>query len=262
MNELCKKIRRHILEIAARSGHGHIPTCFSVVELIYSVYENMKHDPGRPGWEERDIFILSKAHAALGYYCVMAEFGYWDINDVSSFGSFMSSFGCHPDRLKLPGVEVSAGSLGHGIGLAVGSALAMKIKKQDQRRVYVLIGDGESNEGTVWESVMVASNLSLDNLTILYDNNMSHSRGLQITEPVDRFRAFGCDSAEANGHDLDELRDAIAQESNGRPKVIVADTVKGYGCEMLIENQYAWHHRCPSEEELEILMEQLDAQTV
>ncbi len=262
MNPTCRQIRQHVLDIAAQSGHGHIPTCFSVVEMITAVYEHFNHDPKNPGWDQRDVFILSKAHAALAYYCVLAEFGYFDIENVRSFGSFMSSFGCHPDRTKLPGVEVSAGSLGHGIGLAVGTALAMRIHKQDQRRVYTLIGDGESNEGTVWESVMVAANLSLENLTILYDNNQSHSRGLQITDPVEKFRAFDCGVVEVDGHDLDELKDAFGRDPGGKPKVVVANTVKGYGCELLTENQYAWHRRSPNPEELTQLREQLHAKTV
>lgn len=252
----CKEIRKEILRISNASGHGHIPTCFSIVEVMYAVYNKMKHDPANPKWEERDIFLLSKGHAALGQYCVLAKLGYFDIKKVYSFGSFMSDFGCHADRFKVPGAEASTGSLGHGIGLAVGIALAFKIKKVD-RRVFVVIGDGESNEGTVWESVMVAVNLNLNNLTIIYDNNMSHGRGLQITQPGERFRAFGCDVAEVDGHDISKIEAEIEKTSKS-PKVIVANTVKGYGCRTLIENQYEWHRKSPNKEQLAQLLEELE----
>ena len=120
MNELCKKIRSEILTISHKSGHGHVPTSFSIVEMLCAVYQTMRHDPKRPDMPERDLFVLSKGHASLGFYCVLAGHGYFDFEDVYAFGAFDSKFGCHPDRLKVPGVEASTGSLGHGIGLAVG----------------------------------------------------------------------------------------------------------------------------------------------
>ncbi|MDH3972678.1 MAG: transketolase [Deltaproteobacteria bacterium] len=260
MKQECKDIRREILKISNASGHGHIPTCFSIVEIMYAVYGRMNHDPKNPHWEGRDIFLLSKGHASLGHYSVLAKFGYFDIERVYSFGNFMSDFGCHADRFKVPGAEASTGSLGHGIGIAVGIALAFKLKKQD-RKVFVVIGDGESNEGTVWEAIMVAVNLNLNNLTIIYDNNMSHGRGLQITGPADRFKAFGCHVWEVNGHDLGQLEDEIDQQSEN-VKVIVANTVKGYGCKTLVENQYEWHRKSPGDEELEKLLRELDEETV
>jgi len=260
MIPICKKIRKDILRISKVSGHGHIPTCFSIVEILYAVYGTMKHDPANPSWEDRDIFILSKGHAALGHYCVLAKFGYFDIEEVYSFGAFMSDFGCHADRFKVPGIEASTGSLGHGIGLAVGMALGLKIKKSN-RRVFVLIGDGESNEGSVWEAIMVATNLKLDDLTIIYDNNMSHSKGLQIQNPSKQFKAFGCEVLEVNGHDVDSLKEAISKRSN-YVKVIVANTKKGFGCKTLIENQYKWHRKSPSDAQFKMLMEELDAKTI
>jgi len=260
MIDACRKIRKEILRISQHSGHGHIPTCFSVVESIYAVYANMKHKPQNPQWKERDIFVLSKGHAALAHYCVLAHFGYFPIEKVFSFGVFGSEFGCHADRLKISGIEASTGSLGHGIGLAVGMALAFKIKKTG-RRVFTIVGDGESNEGTVWESLLVANNLSLNNLTIIYDNNMSHARGLQITNPGEKFKAFGCHTLEVDGHDVDALRDAFSIQPRG-VKGIIAHTVKGFGCAELSVNHYAWHRRSPTAEELDGLMEDLDAQAV
>ena len=252
----CKNIRKSILIISRKSGHGHIPTCFSVVVILYALYSSIKHNPNNPLWNLRDIFILSKGHAALAHYVVLAQFGYFDISQVHSFGSFMSNFGCHADRLKVPGIEASTGSLGHGIGVAVGIALAFKIKNSS-RKVYVLIGDGEANEGSVWEAIMVAANLNLNNLTVIYDNNMSHSRGLQIHNPAERFQAFGCDVSQINGHNIEALKSEITQQQD-KVKVIVADTKKGYGCQTLVDNQYQWHRKSPNDSEFDILIKELN----
>lgn len=260
MNPIAKEIRQDILRISKASGHGHIPACFSIVEILCAIYGSIKHNPQDALWEGRDVFILSKAHAALAHYCVLAKFGYFAISEVNSFGAFMSSFGCHADRLKVPGIEVSTGSLGHGIGIAVGIALAFKIGKNN-RRVLALIGDGESNEGTVWEAIMVAVNLKLNNLTIIYDNNMSHLRGLQIYNPAKRFKAFGCNTTTVAGHDIDALKDKIAMPAS-KARMIVANTKKGFGCRTLKENQYEWHRKSPNDAEFETLMKELDAETV
>lgn len=256
MNPTAKSIREQILRIAHKSGHGHIPTCFSVVEMLFAVYETMRHDPADPNWEGRDIFILSKGHAALAHYCVLAHFGYFPFDRVYTFGAYQFNFGCHADRTKVPGVEMSTGSLGHGIGVAVGMALAFRIGKSE-RQVYVLIGDGESNEGAVWEAVMVATHLGLTNLTILYDDNKSQIRGLQILNPAERFTAFGCDTIEVKGHDVEALKAALGRERSG-VRVVVADTVKGFGCRTLVNNMFAWHRRSPTGEELAALLEELD----
>lgn len=260
MNSQCCEIRKDILEISHFSGHGHIPTCFSVVEPIYAIYETMKHDPRNLQKEDRDIFILSKGHAALAYYCLLAHFGYFPIEKVRSFGAFCSDFGCHADRLKISGIEASTGSLGHGIGLAVGVALAFKIKNMD-RKVYTLVGDGEANEGTVWEGVLVAESLCLDNLTIVYDNNMSHERGLQIKNPDEKLKAFGCHVLKVDGHDVEALKRAFSVEAKG-VKAVIANTVKGFGCRELCENHYAWHRRSPSSKELSNFLEELNAAAV
>jgi len=247
----CKEIRKDILRISMVSGHGHIPTCFSIVEALYAVYSTLRHD---------DIFVLSKGHGVLALYCVLARFGYFSIEKVYSFGGFLSDFGCHADRLKVPGVEVSTGSLGHGIGVAVGMALGLRLKKSD-REVLVLIGDGEANEGAVWEAVMVAVNLKLDNLTIIYDSNLSQLRGLHIPNPAERFRAFGCDVVEVDGHSVDSLKEALSQSGSG-VKVIVANTRKGFGCKTLVENQYEWHRKSPNDGEFKKLMEELNAKAI
>lgn len=260
MTPACNAIRKHILRIAQVSGHGHVPTCFSVVEILYAVYETMRHDPKHPEWEGRDLFILSKGHASLALYSILAEFGYFKRENVDTLGAFLSAFGCHADRFKIPGIEASTGSLGHGIGLATGMALGLTIRNSD-RRVFTLIGDGESNEGSVWEAIMVAENLKLSNLTIVYDNNMSHSRGLQIRNPVAQFKGFGCEVSEVDGHDVEALKQEFARKGSGL-KVIVAHTKKGCGCKTLQENHYEWHRKSPNNEEFVSLMEELSETTI
>jgi transketolase len=257
MTPACKKIRQEILNISKATGHGHIPSCFSVVEVLFALYDTMHHDSKNPSWDKRDIFILSKGHASLALYCVLAEFGYYPISKVYTFGQFESLFGCHPDRFKIPGIEASTGSLGHGIGLAVGAALALKIKKDKSRRVYTLIGDGESNEGSVWEAIMVSTNLKLDNLTIIYDNNMSHARGLQIPNPKERLRSFGCETSDVNGHDLKALKKEI-RKTGRTVRAVIAHTCKGYGCSTMIKNHYEWHRKAPSDQEFTQLLKELD----
>lgn len=260
MNPVLKRIRLDMLRIAKESGHGHIPSSFSVVEILYAIYETMRHNPKNPLWQERDICVLSKGHAALAHYCVLAHFGYFDLQKVHSFGAFMSDFGCHADRLKVPGVEVSAGSLGHGIGIAAGIALGLKIKKTN-RRVFAIIGDGEANEGSVWEALMVATNLKLSNLTIIYDNNISHLRGLQIHNPAERLKAFGCEIAEVDGHDLEMLKAELSKRTDC-VRAIIAHTKKGFGCKTFIDNHYEWHRKSPNEEELQKLMGELNEEAI
>jgi transketolase len=220
----------------------------------------MAHDPAKPQWKDRDLFVLSKGHASLAHYVTLAHLGYFPIENVYSFGSFLSDFGCHADRLKVPGVEASTGSLGHGIGIAVGMALSCKITGSS-RKIFALIGDGESNEGSVWEATLVAVNQNLNNLTIIYDNNMSHARGLQILNPAAHFRGFGCQVEEVPGHDVDALQ-KVLQTNSETVRVIVANTVKGYGCKTLSNDQYAWHRRSPNDTEFEILLRELDAQAI
>ncbi|MGE5280591.1 MAG: transketolase [Deltaproteobacteria bacterium] len=264
MNAFCRTVRQDILKVAKASGHGHIPSCFSVVEILCAIYGTIRHNPKDPAWTQRDIFILSKGHASLAHYCTLARLGYFDAAAVVSFGGFKSDFGCHADRLKVPGIEVSTGSLGHGIGVGVGMALAFKIQDSG-RRVYAVIGDGEANEGSVWEALMVAANLGLDNLTVVYDNNMSHGRGLQIMNPAEKLAAFGCRVDEVSGHNVAALKEALAGEAGkaeGRPHGIVAHTKKGYGCHTMICDHYAWHRRCPTDEEFTRLMEELDEEAL
>ena len=257
MTPACREIRKNILAASHASGHGHIPTSFSVVEMLEAVYETMQHDPANPQWDQRDVFLLSKGHAALGLYAVLAQQGYFPVAELKTFGAFMSRLGCHPDRLKVPGAEVSTGSLGHGIALAVGMALAFRLQNSP-RRAYTLVGDGESNEGSVWEAVMVAANLQLSNLTILYDSNRSQIRSLHIPNPAERLAAFGCDTIEVDGHHLEAIKAALGRPAD-RPKAVVCNATKGYGCPTLSDNVFEWHRKSPDDEQLKQLMGELDA---
>lgn len=257
MHPDCTKIRRDILIASRASGHGHIPTSFSIVEMLYAAYRSMRHDPANPAAADRDIFILSKGHGALGYYCVLANEGYFPAEEVKTFGAYLSKYGCHPDRRKVPGVEASTGSLGHGIGIAVGMALAFKLQRSS-RRVFTLIGDGESNEGSTWESIMVAANVGLQNLSILLDFNRSQVRSLQIDNPAERLRAFGCEVHEVDGHDVNALMAALRAPAD-RVKAIVARTVKGYGCRTMEENMFEWHRKSPDAVQYEAFLHELEA---
>ncbi len=261
MDNISREIRENILRISSHSGHGHIPTCFSIVEMLRAVYETMQHDPKQPDWTERDIFILSKGHAALGLYCTLARYGYFPISDVFSLGSFGARFGCHADRFKVPGVELSTGSLGHGIGVGVGMALGFKLSGAS-RKVFVLVGDGEANEGTVWEAIMVAAKLDLGNLTILFDNNLSQSRCMPITNPEDKFSSFGCKTMVVDGHDLSVVKEALESPVEKRPRVIISNTVKGNGCPTLVKDVFAWHRRSPNTDELNTLLGELNETSI
>lgn len=260
MNKLSSKIREHILRISNYSKIGHIPASFSVIEIMIAIYQTINHNPKKPYLKKRDYFILSKGHASLGLYCTLALFKYFDIKNVYSFGKSGSSFGGHPDRKKIPGVEISAGSLGHGIGIAVGIAMSAKIRKE-KRKVIVLIGDGEANEGTVWESILVAVNLNLNNLIIIYDNNKSQKRCLQIENPKKHFKGFGCDVLEVDGHNINEIKKSLKQKNKG-VKVIIANTTKGKGCISIEKNIYEWHRRSPNSEELKNFLEELNEKTI
>jgi transketolase len=188
---------------------------------------------------------------------VLSQYGFIPPEELPTYGAFQSRIGCHPDRFKVPGIELSTGSLGHGIAVAVGIALAFRIQNSP-RRVFTLVGDGESNEGMVWESVMIAANLRLANLAILYDHNGSQRRSLPIPNPADRFRAFQCDTLEVDGHDLEALKAALARPAD-TVKVVVASAIKGYGCPTLADNMFEWHRKSPDPAQFELLMKELEA---
>lgn len=251
-----KNLKKIIIESAHKSSEGHIASAFSILDILWVLYDNiLKIDPLNPKDPKRDRFILSKGHASLGLYAVLAEKGFFAMEELKKFGTFDSILGGHPDRNKVPGVEASTGSLGHGMPMAVGVAMGLKITKNPSR-VFVLIGDGETNEGTIWESAMLASHHKLNNLYCIIDHNHSTDRALLLGDVKKKFGAFGWDSVSINGHDHNEILKALKMKNETKPIAIIAETIKGYGIKMMEQNP-AWHHKSPTDEELDIMIKEL-----
>ena len=232
------RMMRTILELAHVSKEGHVPSSLSVLDIIYSVYEkyitkNSDHK-----------FVLSKGHASLGLYVVLDYFGMLG-SDISSFCKFDSLLGGHPSN-KIPSVEASTGSLGHGMPIAVGMAMAKKIQGIGGK-VFVLIGDGEANEGTIWESALLASHHSLDNLICLLDHNHSTDRAISIGNIISKFDAFGWQTMEIDGHNIESLQSIDA--TIGKPTFVLCNTIKGKGISVM-EGNPEWHHKSPNTDQL------------
>jgi len=242
-----------------RAGEGHIPSSFSIVDIIANLYDNhLRINSKEPDWEDRDYFILSKGHGCAALYIVLEKHGFISSMEVEEYGQFTSMLGGHPDRTKVPGIEASTGSLGHGFPFSVGVALGQKIK-QKSNRVYSLLGDGECHEGTVWESALVAHNLKLDNLCCIIDYNGSAAQILPHPDFGGQWRSFGWNVKEINGHNPEELDfafDAFKQTDNKKPTVVIAHTVKGKGVSFL-EAHGPWHHKIPKPDEYAKIMEEL-----
>ena len=238
------------------SGEGHVPSALSILDILWVLYNRiLRVDPANPAWLERDRFILSKGHASLGLYAVLAERGFFDVRELDNFGGFYSRLGGHPDWRKISGVEASTGSLGHGLPIAVGVALGLRIQRRNVR-VVCLIGDGEANEGSVWESMALASHHKLDLLTCIIDHNHSSDRALSLGDLGVKAAAFGWSVCEVDGHDHAALHAALTRPGQDTPLCIVANTVKGHGC-AAIERNPAWHHRSPNIAELAVLLDSL-----
>lgn len=257
-------IRKQILDMVYHAGSGHLGGSFSAVEILTDLYfSQMNIDPQRPDWELRDRFVLSKGHATPVYYAVLAERGYFPKADLVGFRQIDSYLQGHPDKKHTPGVDMSTGSLGQGLSVAVGMALAGKMRRQDYR-VYALLGDGEIQEGQIWEAAMWAGFRKLDNLVVIVDNNNLQIDGT-IDEvcspyPIDKkFEAFNFHTININGNDFDEIRAAFkeARETKGMPTAIIAKTLKGKGVSFM-ENAVDWHGKAPNDEQYEIAMKDLE----
>jgi len=245
-----------IVKTSAAAGEGHIPSALSILDILWVLYDKvLKIDPNNPADANRDRFILSKGHGSLGLYAVLAQKGFFAASELEGFGKFDSILGGHPDRNKVPGVETSTGSLGHGFPVSVGIALGLRIKKMDCR-VFTIIGDGEANEGTIWESMLLAAHHNLSNLCVIVDYNHSTDRALKVGDLATKFKVFGWDSCVINGHDHEEIYKALSRGPGSAPTAIIAETVKGYGCKLLVNNP-AWHHKGPSRDELKEILEGL-----
>jgi transketolase len=251
-----RALRQWIIETSATAGEGHIPSAFSILDILWVLYEEiLTINPRDPRHEDRDRFILSKGHGCLGLYAILARKGFFPFAALADFAKFDSAFGGHPDCTKLPGVEASTGSLGHGFPIAVGCALGMRIRRL-RHRVFCLIGDGEANEGSIWEAAMLAANHHLSNLLCIIDYNHSTDRALALGDIGAKFAAFGWIVRDVDGHDHTAIRQGLALDSGDAPVCVVAHTVKGFGCPP-IENQPAWHHRVPTQAEVSDLVRSL-----
>ena len=258
------KARKLCVEAVFTASSGHPGGSLSATDIMTALYFNkMRVDPENPKWENRDRFVLSKGHCAPALYSVLALRGFFPIEDVKTFRSIDGHMSGHAEMRKVKGVDMSTGSLGQGISAAVGMAMAGKLDKKDYR-VYAIMGDGEIEEGQVWEAAMAANKYKLDNLCAFVDVN-----GLQIdgptcevmpTEPLDeKFAAFGWNVIKIDGHDFDEILSALdkAEECKGKPTVILAKTVKGKGVSFM-ENSVSWHGKAPNAAEYEIAVSELD----
>lgn len=254
-----KELRRKIAQMVYDGKDGHMPSAFSIVEILSVLYQDyLKYDPRNPEWPGRDYFILSKGHGCLALYVILEKCGFITEQDTALFCKPEGILGEHPDCTKVPGVEASTGSLGHGLPFAIGIALGLRLRQMDNK-VYVLIGDGECHEGTIWEAAHVANNLQLGNMCVIVDWNGSAAQLMPRDDLPAKWRAFGWKTMVVDGHSEAELKDTFSRvkiQSRGTPTVIICKTVKGKGVPML-EGHGVWHHRIPTEEELSIIMEAL-----
>lgn len=260
--ETAKDIRKKIYQIAHHAGGGHMGAAFSMADIISVLYfdDVLKYDAGDPAWEDRDKFILSKGHASYALYAALAKAGYFPEEKLRHVGQPGSEFGGHPKMHDIPGVEASTGALGHGLSFAIGIAYANKVDKK-KSHVYVVLGDGECQEGSVWEGALSAPTLELDNMTVIVDHNklqaMDNLENIVHMKPfADKWRAFGWNVVEIDGHDYDEIKKALLERHKGKPTLVIANTVKGKGVSFM-ENVPIWHFRMPNEQELPVLMEEL-----
>jgi transketolase len=264
LKDRARRIRIDILKMLHGSGSGHTGGSLSATDIMAALYfSKMKYDPKKPDWPGRDHFILSKGHAAPVLYTTLAHAGFLETTELCTLRKLGSRLQGHPDSKYLPGVEISTGSLGQGLSVACGIALARKLDKAPNR-VFALLGDGELQEGQIWEAAMTAAHYKLDNLCALIDNN-----GLQIDGPVakvmgvepiaDKWRAFGWDVQDIDGHDMAQIVAALdkAETVKGRPTAIVCRTIKGKGSKCF-EGKVEFHGTTPSKEELDLALKDLD----
>jgi transketolase len=241
-------IRLETVRLARIAGAGHYSSTFSAAELLAALYyHQLRIDPAQPRWPDRDRFVLSKGHAAIGLYPVLADLGYFDPAELDDYTRLGSPFGDHPDMRKVTGIDFSSGSLGHGLSIGVGMALGGRVQGRDFR-VYVMVGDGELAEGQIWEAIMAASHFRLGSLVCIVDRNQLCIDGpteqVMAVEPLDaRFAAFGWQVQRIDGHDLAAITGAfgrLAPPGTGAPQVIIADTIKGKGVARM-ELDLNWH---------------------
>ncbi|MBO5884018.1 MAG: transketolase [Clostridia bacterium] len=255
LKEIATQVRINIVDEVHAASSGHPGGSLSIADIItYLYFEEMNVDPKNPKWEDRDRFVLSKGHTAPALYAILAEKGYFKREDLLTFRRVDSYLQGHPDMKGTPGVDMTSGSLGLGISAACGMALTAKINNKDYR-TYTIVGDGESEEGQVWEAAMFAAHYKLDNLCVILDLNKLQIDGpiAEVMNPMPhdkKFEAFGFHVITINGHDFDEIAAALAEARTvkGKPTVIIANTIKGKGVSFM-ENQVGWHGSAPNDEQ-------------
>ena len=260
-----KELRKLIVRTIQAAKRGHVGAAFSVMEILRVLYDDiLRYDPKNPRWPERDRCILSKGHGCIALYVMLAEKGFIPESELWKFCASDGILGGHPEYGKVPGVEASTGSLGHGMSFGVGFALNAKLERQ-KHRVFVILGDGECSEGSIWEAALCAAQHKLSQLTVLIDYNKQQTYGtiaeVQGLEPLaDKWRSFGFAVREVNGHDIAELRETLSQTpfNSNKPSALICHTVKGKGTG-LTERNLSWHHKAKvSEAEVATLFAALD----
>ena len=261
--EKAQQLRRTIFKTICDGGGGHIPACLSIAEILTVLYHRiLRVDPADTQDPDRDRFILSKGHAGVALYSILTEMGFITPEQLATYGHTGTVLGGHPDMHKVPGVEASTGALGHGLGFGLGIALAAKMDARDYR-VFCLMGDGECQEGSVWEAAMFAAQRRLDNLIAIIDYNklqaLDRLENIVSLEPLaDKWRAFGWQVHEVDGHDVQALHDELTAVpwTPGKPNLLVGHTIKGKGISFM-ENVPIWHFRMPNPDEMKIACQDL-----
>ena len=263
LEEIARRVRIHIVKSTNEAGSGHPGGSLSATDILTALYfEIMDVKPEDPDWNKRDRFVLSKGHAAPALYGVLAERGYFPVDELMTLRKLGSRLQGHPDMRKTPGVDASTGSLGQGLSIAAGMALAAKIDRESYR-IFSLCGDGEVQSGQIWEAAMFASQNKLDNLIVFLDRNNLQIDGstkdvMSIEPIVSKWNSFGWHVLEINGHDMDEIVDAVnkAEEVHGQPTIIISHTVKGKGVPFM-EGSLAFHGKAANDEQLETALKAL-----
>lgn len=261
LDERSRYLRRLVVRALGGAGRGHPGSALSLIEIIRVLYDHaIRYRPLEPLWPDRDRCILSKGHGCLALYAILADKGFFPLTELDRFCSLEGVLGGLPERGKVPGVEASTGSLGHGLSVGVGMALAARVQKKNYR-VVVILGDGEINEGSVWEAAMCAAKYRLDSMIAVLDYNKFQSWGssveVQNLEPLaDKWRAFGWQVHEVNGHDVEALKDVLVPlpTTPGKPTMVIAHTIKGKGFPFA-ENVASWHHKTNIGPEMIAMME-------